>query len=88
VGSENRGWRSLGQAVPVRGDPDQFTKFVLNAEFGHSITSENLVDPITPPPELISPTLLGDIAERVATDFLAHRDSYVSDVARLRMDVP
>ena len=61
---------------------------VLNTESGHSITSEYLVDPITPPPELISTTLLGDVTECVATDFLAHRDSYVSDVTRLRMDVP
>ena len=50
--------------------------------------SENVIDPVTPPLEVLSATLVGDVPERIAADFVAHRDCDVSDFAGLWMDVP
>jgi hypothetical protein len=44
---------------------------LLNREDGCNTTSEKVIDPVTPPLEVLSATLIGDVSKCVTTDFFA-----------------
>jgi hypothetical protein len=60
---------------------------VQDSEGEFNKASENVIDPVTPPLEVLSATLSGDITQRVTADFFPHRDCNVSDFAGSWMDV-
>jgi hypothetical protein len=60
---------------------------VPDTEDGCTTPSEKVIDPVTPPLDVGSATLIGDGSECLTTDFVAHRARDSPDVAGLWMDV-